>query len=216
MEFLLKDPNNGKIISLVYPYGRIQKENNLLLFLCEIFDRKINSFMLFVNNKLSRSSDPIKPKQCASIYQMIPKLLGGKGGFGSLLKGQPAVKSKTKNFDSCRDLSGRRLRQINQEKTRTKFIEKREEEDRIINEYTLREEELAIPKSSCVQLSQKTNKFKNNDNQIANLIDTSVKYLRKKRGKVENECNTSKIDLSLKMVNKNKNNINYLRELIYD
>ena len=38
------------------------------------------------------------------------KLCGGKGGFGSLLRGQPPKKQMTSNFDACRDLTGRRLR----------------------------------------------------------------------------------------------------------
>ena len=43
-------------------------------------------------------------------------LQGGKGGFGSLLR---SMKPKTKgdqNFEACRDLSGRRLRTVQQER----------------------------------------------------------------------------------------------------
>ena len=54
------------------------------------------------------------------------RLLGGKGGFGSLLKGQPAVKKQTKNFDACRDISGRRLRHVNQEKQIMEWQQKKE------------------------------------------------------------------------------------------
>ncbi|GAB0493982.1 hypothetical protein MMPV_005270 [Pyropia vietnamensis] len=38
-------------------------------------------------------------------------ILGGKGGFGALLRGATAA-TKTTNFDSCRDLRGRRLRDV--------------------------------------------------------------------------------------------------------
>ncbi|PXF48667.1 Protein SDE2-like [Gracilariopsis chorda] len=41
-------------------------------------------------------------------------LPGGKGGFGALLKGSSGTK-KTTNFDSCRDLQGRRLRDVRRE-----------------------------------------------------------------------------------------------------
>lgn len=46
------------------------------------------------------------------------RLLGGKGGFGSLLRGAAtrAGQKKTSNFDACRDMSGRRLRHVNAEK----------------------------------------------------------------------------------------------------
>lgn len=44
-------------------------------------------------------------------------LLGGKGGFGAMLRIQAKQKGakKTTDFGACRDLSGRRLRHINDE-----------------------------------------------------------------------------------------------------
>jgi len=42
-------------------------------------------------------------------------LLGGKGGFGSMLRALGAQIEKTTNNEACRDLSGRRLRDINEE-----------------------------------------------------------------------------------------------------
>ncbi|GJM93555.1 hypothetical protein PR202_ga10119 [Eleusine coracana subsp. coracana] len=46
------------------------------------------------------------------------RLRGGKGGFGSLLRGaaSKAGQKKTSNFDACRDINGRRLRHVNAEK----------------------------------------------------------------------------------------------------
>ncbi|KAI6702603.1 hypothetical protein NL676_011739 [Syzygium grande] len=56
------------------------------------------------------------------------RLPGGKGGFGSLLRGAAtkAGQKKTNNFDACRDMSGRRLRHVNAEK---KLEEWRAEEE---------------------------------------------------------------------------------------
>lgn len=51
-----------------------------------------------------------------NIIQITPKLLGGKGGFGSMLRAIGAQIEKTTNREACRDLSGRRLRDINEEK----------------------------------------------------------------------------------------------------
>ncbi|XP_076164428.1 splicing regulator SDE2 [Ptiloglossa arizonensis] len=62
---------------------------------------------------------------------IIPRLLGGKGGFGSMLRAIGAQIEKTTNREACRDLSGRRLRDINEEKRLKVWIEKqgkREEE----------------------------------------------------------------------------------------
>ncbi|KAM5555629.1 hypothetical protein ABKV19_023515 [Rosa sericea] len=48
---------------------------------------------------------------------LLLRLVGGKGGFGSLLRGAAtkAGQKKTSNFDACRDMSGRRLRHVNAE-----------------------------------------------------------------------------------------------------
>lgn len=46
--------------------------------------------------------------------RLSPRVLGGKGGFGSQLRaaGGRMSSQKTSNNDSCRDLNGRRLRTI--------------------------------------------------------------------------------------------------------
>jgi hypothetical protein len=56
-----------------------------------------------------------------NIIQITPKLPGGKGGFGSMLRAIGAQIEKTTNREACRDLSGRRLRDINEEK-RFKYL----------------------------------------------------------------------------------------------
>lgn len=49
--------------------------------------------------------------------RIISSLRGGKGGFGTLLKGQSkqAGAKRTTDFGACRDLQGRRLRHVNDE-----------------------------------------------------------------------------------------------------
>ncbi|KAK9137418.1 hypothetical protein Sjap_008012 [Stephania japonica] len=61
---------------------------------------------------------------------LLLRLRGGKGGFGSLLRGAAtkAGQKKTNNFDACRDMSGRRLRHVNAEKRLEEW--KAEEEER--------------------------------------------------------------------------------------
>jgi hypothetical protein len=53
-------------------------------------------------------------------------LSGGKGGFGSLLRGNSgsAVARKTTNFDACRDLQGRRMRHVNNAKLLAEWMNK--------------------------------------------------------------------------------------------
>lgn len=50
-----------------------------------------------------------------SSVHVLLRLLGGKGGFGAMLRTAGARGVKTTNFDACRDLNGRRLRHVNAE-----------------------------------------------------------------------------------------------------
>ncbi len=51
-----------------------------------------------------------------STLDLSLRLAGGKGGFGALLRGQGRDGKITDNFDACRDLQGRRVRQVEAEK----------------------------------------------------------------------------------------------------
>ncbi|TFK40228.1 telomere stability and silencing-domain-containing protein [Crucibulum laeve] len=57
--------------------------------------------------------------------RLSPRLLGGKGGFGSQLRaaGGRMSSQKTSNNDSCRDLSGRRLSTIKEAKKLAEYLE---------------------------------------------------------------------------------------------
>ena len=48
--------------------------------------------------------------------QVHVRLCGGKGGFGSMLRALGAQIEKTTNHEAMRDLSGRRVRDVNNEK----------------------------------------------------------------------------------------------------
>ena len=47
--------------------------------------------------------------------ELKQSLMGGKGGFGSLLRSMKPKSKGDENFEACRDLSGRRLRHVNNE-----------------------------------------------------------------------------------------------------
>lgn len=72
--------------------------------------------------------------------QTIFRLLGGKGGFGSMLRAIGAQIEKTTNRDACRDLSGRRLRDINEEKRLKAWLEK--QQDRESDQYARKKKKL--------------------------------------------------------------------------
>lgn len=48
--------------------------------------------------------------EAGSTLRSVYGLMGGKGGFGSLLRGEARESKGTTNYDACRDLSGRRIR----------------------------------------------------------------------------------------------------------
>nr|CAG4651550.1 EOG090X0OE5 [Simocephalus serrulatus]SVE94674.1 EOG090X0OE5 [Simocephalus serrulatus] len=68
------------------------------------------------------------PENDAFIRTTI-SLAGGKGGFGSMLRAIGAQIEKTTNREACRDLSGRRLRDINEEKRLKDWVSKQAERE---------------------------------------------------------------------------------------
>lgn len=92
-------------------------------------------------------------KLCGQLVQSYPVylrlcILGGKGGFGSMLRAIGAQIEKTTNREACRDLSGRRLRDINEEKRLKAWLEKQGEREREAEERKKRKIEklLSVPK----------------------------------------------------------------------
>lgn len=65
-----------------------------------------------------------------NVVRLATKLVGGKGGFGSMLRAIGAQIEKTTNREACRDLSGRRLRDINEEKRLRKWLEGQEDREK--------------------------------------------------------------------------------------
>ncbi|XP_053669905.1 splicing regulator SDE2-like [Anopheles nili] len=68
--------------------------------------------------------DSLRSDMPLRICERVP---GGKGGFGSMLRAIGAQIEKTTNREACRDLSGRRLRDIKEEKRLKAYLEKQQE-----------------------------------------------------------------------------------------
>ncbi|CAB3229288.1 unnamed protein product [Arctia plantaginis] len=75
-------------------------------------------------------SDDYNIKTTDNVIRLSMRLVGGKGGFGSMLRAIGAQIEKTTNREACRDLSGRRLRDINEEKRLRKWLEGQEEREK--------------------------------------------------------------------------------------
>ncbi|KAL2917685.1 hypothetical protein HK105_202558 [Polyrhizophydium stewartii] len=67
-----------------------------------------------------------------TVLSVVPLLRGGKGGFGSMLRAQGGrmASRKITNNDSCRDLSGRRIKTVNDAKALAEYIQKEGERQR--------------------------------------------------------------------------------------
>ncbi|KAL4640800.1 hypothetical protein GN956_G11644 [Arapaima gigas] len=74
-----------------------------------------------VNGRLCGQDERL---QAGAPYRLEPRLCGGKGGFGSMLRALGAQIEKTTNREACRDLSGRRLRDVNHEKEMAEWLKK--------------------------------------------------------------------------------------------
>lgn len=75
-----------------------------------------SEFYLLQNGRVPLAASPTDPLLSCTDVHIALRLVGGKGGFGSMLRAIGAQIEKTTNREACRDLSGRRLRDINEEK----------------------------------------------------------------------------------------------------
>ncbi|CAG9837832.1 unnamed protein product [Diabrotica balteata] len=89
----------------------------------------VDSFYLTLNGRIVQSDTIIQHASIDSL-RIIPRLFGGKGGFGSMLRAIGAQIEKTTNREACRDLSGRRLRDINEEQRLKNWINQQAEREK--------------------------------------------------------------------------------------
>ncbi|XP_059613738.1 splicing regulator SDE2-like isoform X1 [Phlebotomus argentipes] len=82
-------------------------------------------YYVLVNGRRVGEDDLI-PRGCGPL-NLVLRQKGGKGGFGSMLRAIGAQIEKTTNREACRDLSGRRLRDINEEKRLKAWLEKQKD-----------------------------------------------------------------------------------------
>ncbi|CAG0915328.1 unnamed protein product [Notodromas monacha] len=106
----------------------------------KLLDAELPPNMYYVTYK-TRYLLPEDIIEDGSFLQIRMRLRGGKGGFGSMLRAIGAQIEKTTNKEACRDLSGRRLRDINEERRLKEWLAKQAE----------REEKVAANKKSRLQ-----------------------------------------------------------------
>ena len=161
-----------KTIKSLYSELNLNKDNTYLISEGKIL--KDNYSLIDYDNK---------------IIEVRIKLKGGKGGFGSSLRLQQATKKQTKNFDACRDLQGRRLRKVNQERQLNEWRMKKAEEEKLLKKYidgyNNNEEDLfkkIMNEKRNMDAIKKNQKFYEDNENLKININKSIKiYLNKKR-----------------------------------
>ncbi|XP_034967339.1 splicing regulator SDE2 [Zootoca vivipara] len=98
----------------------------LLRARCRVQGLPEDHFYIKCNGRLVNSEDVL---QEGAVYSLEPRLCGGKGGFGSMLRALGAQIEKTTNREACRDLSGRRLRDVNHEKAMAEWVKQQAERE---------------------------------------------------------------------------------------
>jgi len=120
-------------------------------------------------------------------------LCGGKGGFGSMLRAIGAQIEKTTNRDACRDLTGRRLRDINAEKRIKNWIRRKAE---------LEKEKARQKREKLERLTQqpkidfKDDDYLNEKDEMPQKVDDAIDYALKKKPTKSNKTVTSTVTSS--------------------
>uniref|UniRef100_A0A6J0T0W5 Replication stress response regulator SDE2 n=1 Tax=Pogona vitticeps TaxID=103695 RepID=A0A6J0T0W5_9SAUR len=113
-------------VHLVPLPGGDRTVRDLLRGRCQAQGLPEDHFYIKCNGRSVNSEDLL---QDGAIYSLEPRLCGGKGGFGSMLRALGAQIEKTTNREACRDLSGRRLRDVNHEKAMAEWVKQQAERE---------------------------------------------------------------------------------------
>jgi len=129
------------------------------------------------------------------------RILGGKGGFGSMLRAQGGkmASQKTTNFEACRDLNGRRLRTVNEARRLADHLEQEPERQRAQREKVKKkiEEGLREPPTKKHRFDD-TAYLKASEEMKEKIQDTVAKALQKPGMDNKNDASKSAI-VSLSM-----------------
>ena len=191
MKLIIQNISNEKGSSIYYFEENSQKTISSLYSELNL-DKVINYFIS--EGKLLKENFPLIDYDNKVIEVRI-RLKGGKGGFGSSLRLQQATKKQTKNFDACRDLQGRRLRKVNQERQLNEWRMKKAEEEKLLKKYidgyNNNEEDLfkkIMSEKRNIDAIKKNQKFYEDNEKLKFNIKKSIKvYLNKKRERSIND-----------------------------
>jgi len=121
--------------------------------------------------------DAHTPLATTMVARLHVRVCGGKGGFGSMLRAIGARIEKTTNHEACRDLSGRRMRDVNYEKEMGEWLkqqeqEKEDKEER--NKHKLEKLQRVMNPTHHYQDADYTKNLQNNANNIDEALKAAI------------------------------------------
>ncbi|XP_073040913.1 uncharacterized protein [Primulina eburnea] len=156
-----------------------------------------------------QSSSDREVRKFPVVVHLSLRLRGGKGGFGSLLRGAAtkAGQKKTNNFDACRDMSGRRLRHVNAEKKLEEWRAAADERklERMAEEY-IKKKTKEVSKSAKTKAGDSAEKYvakyREESSRCIEVVERSVREsmvngLKRKGGKKETENHAKRLKIWL-------------------
>ena len=145
----------------------------------EIWGIPLESQTLYHNGKLLHNIQSLKGLASGSTIDINLKLQGGKGGFGSLLRGQAISKRKITNFDASRDLQGRRIRNVKYHQKIMEWARKKKEEEKQIKkeleEYNKAQKDAQTGQRTFKLSQEFKDKVDKWDNEMSSSIRAGVK-----------------------------------------
>ncbi|KAM6459586.1 splicing regulator SDE2 [Liasis olivaceus] len=125
MAVLVRDSLRSKVQFMTLP-AEDWSVRDFLRSWCQAQGLSEDHFYIKCNGRCINSEGVL---QNGAVYSVEPRLCGGKGGFGSMLRALGAQIEKTTNREACRDLSGRRLRDVNHEKAMAEWVKQQAERE---------------------------------------------------------------------------------------
>ena len=148
----------------------------------------INAFSVYLSGRLLSEDSTLVPCSGPLVLRLQSRVLGGKGGFGSQLKAIGAQIQKTTSREACRDLSGRRVRDVNAEKQFQQLAreEKRRSEERKQQQVRRREKRWAQRTNRPrLQDPQYYQSLEDNEQRVSDALRHALK---RKQGTVQAVC----------------------------
>lgn len=150
-----------------------------------------SDFQLMFKSLVLKAEHPLEELPNIHKLELHIGLRGGKGGFGALMRSQASTRKKITNFDSSRDLQGRRIRNVNYYKKMLEWLRKKKEEDEKISEELKefkKQQRMQKAAERDVKLTQEfKSKLEKWDSEMSKSIMQGLKKKKQKQGNGEND-----------------------------